>query len=111
MKDSTAQILHAALSADETVSTEQTRAAVAILNGNEPEQGPKVPEPYITLREAGKRLGISPCSLWRWGVPGHSLGGRRRFRLSEIESYLVSDAMNQRAEELRQERISRETQS
>ena len=41
---------------------------------------------------------------WRWGVPGHELGGRRRFRLSEVVAYLESDAFKRRAVELKEER-------
>jgi len=58
-------------------------------------------EPFITLREAAQRLGVSPCSLWRWGVPGHELGGRRRFRLSEVEEYLLSDEFKQASKKLK----------
>jgi len=48
------------------------------------------PEPYLTLRETARRLGVSACSLWRWKVPGHEIGGRRRYRLSEVMSFLES---------------------
>lgn len=61
-------------------------------------------EPYLSLREVGRRLGVSVCSLWRWGVPGHELGGRRRFRMSEIEAYLASDVFKKRAENLKEDR-------
>jgi len=62
------------------------------------------PEPYLTLRDVGRLLGVSACSLWRWGVPGHELGGRRRFRMSEVTEYLESDAFKRRAEELKRGR-------
>ncbi len=66
------------------------------------DQGPehKTAEPFVTLRECGRRLGVSPCSLWRWGVPGHELGGRRRFRVTEVEAYLQSDEFRTRSDEL-----------
>jgi len=89
------------------VAPEDRRAeALRVLRGEaapdaERESGP---EPYLTLREVGRRLGVSPCSLWRWGVPGHELGGRRRFRLSEVVGYLESDAFKRRAAELKEER-------
>lgn len=54
-------------------------------------------EPFLTLREVGRRLGISTCSLWRYGVPGRAFGGRRRFRMSEVEAFLASDQFKQRA--------------
>jgi predicted DNA-binding transcriptional regulator AlpA len=61
-------------------------------------------EPYLTLREVGRRLSVSACTLWRWGVPGHELGGRRRFRMSEVEAYLASDEFKKRAEDLKVDR-------
>ena len=62
------------------------------------------PEPYLTLKECARRLGVSACSLWRWGVPGHELGGRRRFRVSEVAAYLESEEFKATAERLRAER-------
>ena len=98
--------MQAALVAPEERRTE----ALRVLRG---EAGQKVesdpgPEPYLTLREIGRRLGVSPCSLWRWQVPGHELGGRRRFRLSEVQAYLESDEFKERADELRAERKKEE---
>jgi hypothetical protein len=61
-------------------------------------------EAYLTLREIGRQLGISACSLWRYGVPGHEMGGRRRFRMSEVVAYLDSEEFKARAEELKEER-------
>lgn len=60
-------------------------------------------EKYLTLKECARRLGVSACSLWRWQVPGHELGGRPKFRLSEIEAYLQTDAFRRRAAELREQ--------
>jgi hypothetical protein len=60
-------------------------------------------ESFLTLKECGRRLGVSACSLWRWRVPGHELGGRPKFRMSEVEAYLQSDAFRKRAAELREE--------
>lgn len=89
-----------------TASEERKAEALRVLRGEvvpgaESDSGP---EPYLTLREVGRRLSISACSLWRWGVPGHELGGRRRFRISEVQEYLESDAFKRRAEALKQER-------
>lgn len=58
--------------------------------------GPREAEPFLTLREVGRRLGISTCSLWRYGVPGRAFGGRRRFRMSEVEAFLAGDEFKQR---------------
>ena len=50
---------------------EQKHAALCSLRG-EPTNDAEAerPEPYLTLREVGRRLNVSPCSLWRWGIPG-----------------------------------------
>ncbi|MCX7009879.1 MAG: hypothetical protein NTY53_21995 [Kiritimatiellaeota bacterium] len=63
-----------------------------------------LPEKYETLKEVGRQLGYHPCTLWRFGVPGHSLGGRRRFKVSEVQSYLESPTFEARAAALRAER-------
>ena len=86
-----------------TATDGQRRTALQVLRGEQPKAEPAF-EPYLTLREVGRRLGISPCSLWRWEVPGHQLGGRRRFKFSEVVSYLESNAFNRRAEELKRQR-------
>ncbi len=93
-----------------TAPDEHKAAALRVLRGEvaveDHDQKPAVgtTEPFVTLRECARRLGVSTCSLWRWQIPGHSLGGRRRFRVSEVVAYLESDAVKQRAAELRQER-------
>lgn len=83
-------------------------AALRVLRGEAEIGKPKVEtkeqEPFVTLKECGRRLGVNHCSLWRWGVPGHELGGRRRFRMSEVEEYLKSEAFRTRADELMEER-------
>lgn len=79
-------------------------AALKTLRGDPVTKRPVEPERYMTLRGVAKSLGISACSLWRWGVPGHELGGRRRFRISEVQAYLASEAFRKRAAELRQDR-------
>ena len=81
---------------------EEKRAALRVLRGDEQPRPPV--EPYLTLREVARQLNVSPCSLWRWAVPGHDLGGRRRFRMSEVQAYLDSAAFRKRTEQLRRER-------
>jgi hypothetical protein len=54
------------------------------------------PEPYQTLRQVSKHLHLHPVTLWRWDIPGHSLGGAKRYRLSEVDAYLHSDAFRAR---------------
>ena len=103
------ELMQAALVAPEDRRTE----ALRVLRGDagqEVEVDPG-PEPYLTLREIGRRLGVSPCSLWRWQVPGHELGGRRRFRLNEVQAYLESKEFKQRADELRAERKKEEEET
>lgn len=94
-------LLQAALAA----SDERRREALRVLRGDtiDTEKLPDA-EPFLTLREIGRRLNLSPCSLWRYGVPGHELGGRRRYRLNEVVAYLESDEFRRRAEELREKR-------
>ena len=101
MSDSTNDILAALVAA----TPERKAAALRALRG-EFEFAEKAPntEAYLTLREVGRRLGISACSLWRYGVPGHELGGRRRFRMSEVEAYLASEEFKSRAQELKEGR-------
>jgi len=96
--------MQAALAAPEARRAEALRVLRGEAEVADPADGAVVAEPYLTLREVGRRLGVSPCSLWRWGVPGHELGGRRRFRLSEVVEYLESAAFKQRAAELKEKR-------
>jgi hypothetical protein len=104
MSDLTSDLLAALVVA----TPQRKRDALRMLRGDpEPERTP-VPspcvEPYLTLQEVGRRLEVSSCSLWRWGVPGHQLGGRRRFRVSEVEAYLASEEFKKRAEDLKKDR-------
>ncbi len=75
-------LLTAALAAPE----EKREHALRVLRAED--AGGTFPEPFLTLRETARRIGVSACSLWRWKVPGHEIGGRRRFRLSEVVAYL-----------------------
>lgn len=87
-----------------TASSDRKAAALRVLRGEDLGLVRRVDaEPFLTLREVGRQLAVSPCSLWRWGVPGHELGGRRRFRMTEVQAYLASDAFKQRAAELRED--------
>jgi predicted DNA-binding transcriptional regulator AlpA len=101
------ELMHAALVA----APDRRDDALAVLRGQlaaiDPAKTPPTHEPYLTLREIGQRLGISSATLWRWQVPGHSLGGRRRFRLSEVEAYLKTEAFERRAAALRADRKHR----
>lgn len=97
----TNELLQALLAANDEVK----RAALRVLRGEPKEdRDQNAVEPYLTLRDVGRQLNVSPCSLWRWGVPGHDLGGRRRFRISEVQAYLESPAFRKRAAELKRQR-------
>ncbi len=65
---------------------------------------PRPFEPYFTLSQAARQLGFSERSLSRWHVPGHDLGGHRRYRLSEVLDYLASQDFQRRSAALRAER-------
>jgi excisionase family DNA binding protein len=84
--------------------------ALRILRGEATEPPRAQPEPYLTLRETAKRLGISTGTLWRWQIPGHELGGRPRFRISEVEAYLKCEEFKRRVSALRAIRRSRPKQ-
>ena len=96
----TEEIIQAALTAPDTCKAEALRvlrgapAAVPL---------PRDTEPVLTLKECARRLGVSACSLWRWQVPGHELGGRPKFRISEIEAYLASAEFRRHAVDLREQ--------
>ena len=80
-------------------------AALRVLRGEDGAGGGEkkntLPERFVTQRELVKMLGVSAISLWRWKVPGHELGGRRRFRVSEVLAYLESPQFKSIAEELK----------
>jgi excisionase family DNA binding protein len=97
------ELIHAAVNAPVALRQD----ALRILRGEAVNTPRLEAEPYLTLREIAKRLGISTATLWRWRVPGHELGGRPRFRLSEVEAYLQSDAFKRRVAALRAVRKER----
>lgn len=106
--NTTELLIQEALSASE----DRKAAALRLLRGEVAEPARRATEPFLTLVECARRLNVSACSLWRWGVPGHELGGRRKFRMSEVEAYLGSEAFKQRAAVVRDEdRERREARS
>ena len=64
----------------------------------------QVVEPWLTRVELGRETNLHPATLWRWKVPGVDLGGRLRFKRSEVEAYLKSPEFEKRTVELRQDR-------
>ncbi|MBE7504424.1 MAG: helix-turn-helix domain-containing protein [Verrucomicrobiales bacterium] len=88
---------------------ERRSEALRVLRGEAPSVSPApLPptpsEPHLTLRELAAQLSVSVCTLWRWKVPGYALGGRQRYRLSEVEAYLTSPKFKRRQAVLRAER-------
>lgn len=84
------------------------RQAIGVLRGNtsvvELADVSRAPEPYRSLRAISRITGISTTTLWRYEIPGHDLGGRPRYKLSEVESYLQSEEFKRRAAALRAQR-------
>ena len=104
MADVTSELLAAVLAA----TTDRKAAALRLLRGEDGfgsgEKKNALPERFVTQRELVKMLGVSAISLWRWRVPGHELGGRRRFRVSEVLAYLETPEFRAVAEELKVKR-------
>lgn len=99
------ELMQVALSAPE----ERKVAALRVLKGEVSEKDrPSGPEPYLRMKEVADKLNLSVCSLWRYGVPGHELGGRRRFRMSEVVAYLESDEFKTKAEILKADRRAKQ---
>lgn len=69
-----------------SATPQQLDLALKILRGDN-EVRPDV-EPYCTARQTAKAFGVSTTSLWRWKVPGHLIGGRKRYRLTEVRDFL-----------------------
>ena len=99
MSDLTSEFLSVLVTAPD----DRKREALRILRGESPTPPKRETEAFLTLKECARRLGVSACSLWRWRVPGHDLGGRPKFRISEVETYLASAEFQRRAAELRAE--------
>lgn len=87
---------------------ERRENALSVLRGQartvDPNDAAPVNEPYLTMRGIARRLGFSAATLTRWRIPGHSLGGRRRFKVSEVEAYFTTEAYQRRVAALRAER-------
>ena len=83
---------------------ERREEALRLLQGNLPK-----PEPYLSLIDLGRRLGFSTRTLSRWQIPSHDLGTSKRYRLSEVEAFLKSEAFLRRQAALRAERRDERT--
>lgn len=98
------ELMHAALAAP----PERQEDALSVLRGQartvDPTAIGPINEPYLTMRGIARRLGFSAATLTRWRIPGHNLGGRRRFKVSEVEAYFKTEAFQRRVAALRAER-------
>jgi len=80
--------------------------ALVVLRGESPSLPvPAIPEPFVTLKVCAKALGVSATSLWRYQIPGNELGGRRKFRISEVAAYLESEEFRTVSKRIRNERV------
>ena len=100
--DLTNDVLQALLHATD----EQKHMALQALRGVRTMPEPDV-EPYMTLRQVARKLNFDPSTLWRWGIPKRSLGGRARFLLSEVRAYIESPECRTRAKLLQLERAAK----
>ena len=100
--DKTQELLAAVLAAPETKKNE----ALRVLRGETAETAkkPDLPDPYRTMTDIVRLTGISRSSWERWRAPGHLLGGRKRYRVSECLAYLETPEFVARAEALKRER-------
>ncbi len=98
--------LDAIVQAAMAAPADRREAALLLLQG----QTPRV-EPFLSLVGLSRTLGVSVSTLARWDPPAHELGGRPRYRVSEVEAYLQSDEFKRRAAALRAERVRRRTQA
>ena len=96
----TEELMQAALSAPDDLKARALRVLRGMAQAAPVD---KDTERFLTLKECARRLGVTSCSLWRWQVPGHELGGRPKFRLSENEASLTSEKFRRRAAELREQ--------
>jgi hypothetical protein len=87
------------MSAAMSAPPERREAALRVLRGELPKA-----EPYLTLRGLSRRLGFGVTTLRRWRIPGHVVGGARRYRVGEVEAFFTSDTCRRRMAALRAER-------
>ena len=87
------------LSAAMAAPPDRREEALRVLRGQLARSGP-----YLTLRGLARATGFGVSSLRRWQVPGHIVGGARRYRVSEVEEYFRSTEFRRRVSALRAER-------
>ncbi len=87
------------LSAAMTAPPIRREGALRLLRGELPKS-----EPYQSLRGLSRALGFGVTTLRRWKVPGHQIGGAKRYRLTEVQEYIASERFSRRVAALRAER-------
>jgi len=98
--DLTTDILQALVRA----SDDQKHTALKALRGERIADPDPEPEEYLTLTTMAAMLRVNPLTLWRWRVPSHAFGGRRRYLPSEVTTYLNSDQFKKYLKALRRAR-------
>ena len=83
------------------------KAAMAALTGQTKESSG---EELLTARSLADRLDIVPSTVWRWRFPYVDWLGRKRYRLSDCQAYLQSDAFQLRRLALRSDRNRQDRQ-
>ena len=108
MIDKTSELLTALA----TASSDKKDDALKVLTGDAeiviPGNQHTLHEPFMTIKDVSGVLGISTCTLWRYKIPGYALGGRTRYKLSEVETYLSSSEFAEKAQELREQRQNKQ---
>jgi excisionase family DNA binding protein len=50
-------------------------------------------EPWVSLEEVAKHLGVAKDSIYRWidgrGLPAHKIGRLWKFKLSEVDQWVL----------------------
>ena len=78
---------------------ERIEQAIRVLRGEGAEKSAPI-EPLLTAVDVCKQLNVSRVTLYRWKLPSHQLGGKPRFRMSEVLKYLDSEEFRLHAEAL-----------
>jgi excisionase family DNA binding protein len=57
-------------------------------------QGVALAEPWVSVEEVAKHLGVTKDSVYRWidhrDLPAHKIGRLWKFKLSEVDNWVVA---------------------
>jgi hypothetical protein len=59
-------------------------------------------EPLLNLKQIAAHYSVSITTPWRWALPAVDFRGLKRYRVSECENYLNSEAFRQRRQQQRE---------